>query len=363
MPFTPDVKATPGFVPDTANQDNSVMGALKRMNASAPPIRDAQGQVNTTIDPNDPNTKTAMQMGMGPGLNAAADSALAPILKGAGKLIGRGGDVLLQKAVGLKRYIPGLGDTLADEGVIGTKGMMRKQVEAGLDSRGQEIGELAKSIQNVDTQPIAEHLGSQAAKLVGPDGQILPDNIKAFHQFADAAKQASQEGSVTGEVAASRRAQYGKIARDAGRYRDNPAQGLKAQLAGSQQAAYSSALKGAPDAPAGLIDADKAYGALATANKAMAQPESLTSMGIAGKAALPLLGGAVGGAISPDNRLAGAVTGAALSTPLGQSVLGRGLMGLGKATVAPAARTGIKTLAEFLGSAGNQGTNSSYEDK
>ncbi len=265
-----------------------------------------------------PNLKMAFESGQGDAAKAAGE----PIAKLAG-MIGRGvtkgGDYLMQKAVGIKRYIPGVGETLADEGVVGTRSMMRKQVEQGLQKRGQEIGNLAQSIDDVSTQPVAEHLGSKASKLIGPDGEVLPDNIRAFHKYVDAANAASTEGSISGPVAASRRAQFGQIAKDAGRYRDNPSQAIKGQLAGEQQAGYSEMLKGAnPE----IANADKAYGALSKADSSMAQPESLSPYALAGKAALPALGGAFGG-------LPGAAAGLAAETPLVQSGLGRLLIGTG----------------------------------
>lgn len=290
-------------------------------------------------------SQDAFTAGMG-GVANAAGEGLGTIVSGIGRGLKSGGDILLQRAVGLKRFIPGVGETLADEGVIGTKGMMRNQVEQGLAKRGQEIGELAKGIQKVDTQPIAERLGERAAKLVGPDGEIAPDNIKAFHKYVDAAKDAMSEDAISGETAAFRRAEQGRIARESGRYRDNPSQSLKAQIAGEQQAGYSNALKNAPGAPPELAEADKAYGALSQANKAMAAPESITSMGIAGKAVPAALGASIGGA-------PGAAAGALLNTPLAQSTLGRALIGLGRAGTSNAVQQtstyAPTALQEFLG--------------
>jgi hypothetical protein len=242
------------------------------------------------------------------GQGAIAEASGQPIAKLA-SMLGKGvstvGSKLLQRAVGLKKFVPGLGESLADEGVMGTKGAMQQQVERGLESRGKQIGKLTQDIPAVSTQPVAEQLGSRASKLVGPNGEVLPDNIEAYHKYVEAANQASSEDFIPGEVAAFRRKQFGQVARQAGRYRDNPAESLKAQLAGEQQAGYSQALKSAPGAPPELAEADKAYSALSQASTGLNRPETLKS-------------------------IPGMIKSATVDSPLAQSVLGRGLMGTGK---------------------------------
>lgn len=283
--------------------------------------------------------RMALEAGTG-GLQQMAGEGLGSVVKAVGSGLGKVGDFAMQKAVGLKRIVPGVGQTLADEGVMGTKGMMRSQVEKAMEAKGQQIGELAKSSPAIDTRPVAERLGGKAASLMDSEGSVLPDNQTAYRKYLEAATGASNEGSISGEVAATRRTQYGKIARDAGRYRDNPGQGIKAQLAGEQQAGYSQALKEAnPD----IVPVDKAYGNLSTANQAMARPESITPLSLAGKSLPALIGGGVAG-------LPGAAAGAALSTPLAQSVIGRSLIGLGKGVNAtlPAAKLAPATLQELL---------------
>lgn len=313
MPFVPDQpnKPSPGFVPDTptptaANPQQELVGLARNPMPQDPWIKEA-----------------AMNAGAaGEGGAASGGEAVSKLASLLGKGASKAGDFLMQRAVGLKNYIPGLGETLANQGVIGTKGMMRSQVSQGMETTGKQINKLARDIPAVSTQPIAEQLGNEAAKLVGPNGEVLPDNISAFHKYADEAREASTEDYLPGDVAASRRAQYGKIANQAGAYRDNPAQGFKAKMAGNQQAGYSQALKEAGGEP--MIAADKAYSALATANKPLNAPADLSMPALAQKSIPVIVGGATGG-------LPGAALGAALDTPLAQSAIGRGLIGTGKA--------------------------------
>lgn len=268
-----------------------------------------------------PHLRMGFEAGQG-SIGLAAGEPLAAAARGIGGGIRKVGDIIMQKAVGLKKYAPGVGETLAKEGVMGTKGAMQNQVEQALNRTGQRMGSLAESVPEVSTKPIAEQLGERASKLIGPDGRILPENIAEFNKLASAAGEASAEGSISGQTAAFRRMQQGKIARNAGRYRENPAQGLKAQIAGEQQAAYSNALKNAagPD----LAEASQTYGNLSKASEALEAPESLSTSGILSQF---------------------------VPTSLAESALGRSLMGLGKGVQSTqgAARVTPATLEELLG--------------
>ena len=59
------------------------------------------------------------------GRGAATSLGLGVVGKGLSKV----GDYAMQKAVGAKELIPGMGNRIADEGLIGTRGMMRGQIQ------------------------------------------------------------------------------------------------------------------------------------------------------------------------------------------------------------------------------------------
>lgn len=299
------------------NTVGGITGAVKQANDQLPSVQQQVSDVQSGKLMQDPLMKMAAQAGQGPLANIAGEP-LAGLARLVGKGVGTAGDMLMQKAVGLRRYTPGVGQTLANSGVMGTEGMMRGQIESALESKGQELGSLARSVESVPTRPIAERVGERAAKLVGPDGEILPENATEFNKYSKAASDISKDDAISGETAAFRRMQQGRVAKNAGRYRDNPAQGLKAQLAGEQQAAYSEALKNA--APE-LADVDKSYGHLAAADSAMAKPETLATSSIIGKF---------------------------LPTSLAESTLGRALMGLGKIPQTSPVQTGLKLAPSAL---------------
>lgn len=272
------------------------------------------------------------------GLMALLGGAAPAVSSFAGGL----GDFLMQKSVGLKKYIPGAGKTLANEGLWGTKGMMENQVESGLQRRGSEIGTLAKDLGDVSTSPVADRLQAKADKLVGPDGTLHPDNQKEYDMLQDAIAESGKTSSVSGDVAAFRRSDAGSRARKAGAYRDNPSETMKAQIASTEQGGYSQAMKDKyaennPGQPNALADADSAYGTLSKARATQSKPSQIpySMLGLAAKTGIGAgLGYAAGGAT-------GALAGAALGTPLGLSSGGRATIGASKAidaTAVPALR-------------------------
>lgn len=317
-----------GSVEDT-NTNNSL--------PNLPPEKNIKGPVterNELMTASDPTHQWAVDAAPSAGL-----SGVNPAMNWATGLIGRGagyvGDRMLQGAVGLKKYVPGLGTQLAEEGVIGTRNMMRDQVAKGLERRGQEIGSLAKGINEVPTDVASQRVLSKATKHVQADGYVHPEDLKNFEYLqgsADSiASRGGETGVISGEAAASARSSAGARARQAGAYRDNPSEIMKAQAAKAEQGGWSQALKDAyakanPNQPNLLAEADTAYGSLAQASKALSQPEKLSSS-VAGLAAKTGLGALIGyQAGGPE----GAIAGAAFGTPLAQSAVARTAIGASK---------------------------------
>ena len=166
---------------------------------------------------------------------------------------------------------------------------------------------------------------------------------------ADAiAERGGAAGQVPGSVAGPARASAGRIANEAGAYKDVPSQAVKSSVNRAEQAAWSDALKdpGTGAGPAvtdALVEADKTYGNLAKARSALNAPSTISQSAISvGKPSLgALLGYGAGG-------VPGALTGAALSTPAVQSVTARGLMGAGSVLKSPAFSSSVPALSRML---------------
>ncbi len=247
------------------------------------------------------------------GLNSVVPAGISKL----GSMLGKGGDYLMQRAVGMKKYIPGLGKDLAGEGLIGTRNQLADQVQAKMAERGAQIGELSSSLKDVPTDTASQHILGRASKLVQSDGFIDPADQTKYQALQDLADKVSErggpEGSVSGKIASESRAGAGVRAREAGAYRDNPAETMKARGASAEQQGWSQALKEAyakahPEEANKLAEADQSYSTLAKANKplsanqSMAQtPYSTKIMSIPGTS----LGSSIGGraAISLEDLL------------------------------------------------------------
>lgn len=114
---------------------------------------------------------------MGRAKNAGKGAAVSLGLGLAGKGLAKAGDYAMQKAVGAKEYISGLGNRMADEGLIGTKGMMRKQIENKLPLRERD---LTAAIQSMQQKPISNAAAEAALRTkasgympkIGPEGPM-----------------------------------------------------------------------------------------------------------------------------------------------------------------------------------------------
>lgn len=311
----------------TSENTTKPSGVSGKVSIDAKPLRSAlEGHSGNPVL--DKTVQGIQSGGVGPGATAIGETLSAP----AKKL----GDFLMQRAVGMKKIVPGLGQLLGKEGVIGTKGMMQGQVESGLASRGKEIGELTSSIPSVSSDVPAQKAFDAGQKLVQKDAYISPQDMPQYRQMNRLAEGITErggpEGSVTGEVAQNARSNAGQRARQAGAYKDSPSQVIKAKVASTEQAGWSQALKDSyakanPTSPDTLANADAAYGALSSAQTGLSkQPNTLLQL--LGLGARASTGAAVGGYLGGSSGAkAGGLAGLAAGSPLVQSTAARALMG------------------------------------
>lgn len=201
-------------------------------------------------------------------------------LTGIGKMLRKGGDALMQRAVGASKIIPGLGEQFAEQGLVGTKNMMTGQAERGLEASGKRIGELASQIPNpVAQDSVANKVAELANSKMTPSGFVRPEEQPIVNRLLNKAQDFGTAEPISGSEMAARRVTAGRAAREAGAYKMNPSSQIKSKVASAEQAGYSDALKKAyadsfPEAPTALADADKQYSVLSTAASHLGKPES-----------------------------------------------------------------------------------------
>ncbi len=196
----------------------------------------------------------------------------------AGRALGKAGDVAMQIGVGRKKYTPGVGTQLADEGIMGTRGMMANQVSRKLGQVGGEMSDVASEIPRViDARKIGTELAEETTSPLTGSGAISPSardagTVQDMLRFAEDVK---ARGAETGEQALARRRAAGSSAYSA--KTQDPKLSPLAQASKLEQRKYSEALKAADPRMAPL---DARYAALKKAEKGLNEEASLTGLGI-----------------------------------------------------------------------------------
>lgn len=218
---------------------------------------------------------------------------------GLGKLLGKVGDVGMQMSVGRKKYTPGVGQALAEEGIMGTRGQMQEQVENALKSKGKEISDIAKSIPagSIDASKISKEVQVDSLRPFLIPGGAKPssadvEKISAIKGFAE---DIAGRGVESGEQALARRVAAGQRSYGG---RENPLLSMLSQMSKKEQQGYSEALKKA--AGKALDKPDFAYGALKRAQKSLNEETQLPRSMLGGAAfklsqlpGVPLIGSAL----------------------------------------------------------------------
>lgn len=285
--------------------------------------------------------------------NAVHDAGISGMISSAGEavgpFVGNLADRLQQKAMGLKKYLPGVGSTAIDEGIRGTRAGMSGQVKSSLadtgEAAGKEVANLGRIDSNQASKPVAEY--AQSFKV----GDTVPAN--SITQYGNASQRAG-EIATRGEVSAPDAWKFSQLAGKAGYKAQKAKETEAAYLAQLEQQGYSSSLKEASDAAGGnLSDQFAKMSNLYKAKNALKQPTSIT-------AGLPLtvLAGASAG-YGSDRSLTGAAKGAlgalALRSPVVQSYGAGAMSGASKAIQDPATLQAILSLFHSVQDKDDQG--------
>lgn len=284
------VGGTPPMVMPAGAVPKGLMKAAELINRTLPgrvAASGVQGAVEGAIaNPNDRMAGAAQGGVAGLGLGAAGEAA--------GKVAGLVGDTAMQAAVGRKKYTPGVGTELADEGIIGTRGMMRNQVKKGLENRGSQLEELAKKASESglkgDVGIQALEMGDKAMKAIGGGSNIpiakadLPKS-QAIEEFTQ--ELATRAPETPSQMLARRRAAGSRAYRG----KEDPLQSLIGQMSKEEQAMYSQKLK---ELVPEIAPVDAKYAALKRAQAGLDAEASIPKslMGVASLGANTIPGGA-----------------------------------------------------------------------
>lgn len=257
-----------------------------------------------------------------------------------GSKAGKVPDYLMQKAVGMKKYIPGVGSELLDQGIMGSKGQMRGQIGSALDTQGQRLENAVQGLDGtVDSQGVADKVSGNLNKYSTSTG-IVPEQVRPeFDRVSEIAGDIADRGPVSPKDALKLK----RIAGSVGYKEGNPLTKLDSRLAQDEGAEYGGQLEKLysdqnPGLPNQVQDANSKLTALLRGQKALSTPETITKSSLLGDAVAGGAGMAVGG---PAGAAAGVAVRRLAQTPLVQSVGAQGLQKTGQALgrVAPAIAT------------------------
>lgn len=202
---------------------------------------------------------------------AAMGGMASAALEGVSSLGGELGDYLMQKAVGLRKNTPGVGSTLADLGVVGTKNMMANQVESKLADEETALQKTVESLSGtVNSKEIADAVSQKAQRFTLPSsGQASPFSQSELNKVRDTAEKLSGMGDLSASdlLALKRQGDYQGFTAGG-----NPATSTEAELGRTGANAARQALKKmSPDVADSLLNEQ----ALIKAKGALNKPESI----------------------------------------------------------------------------------------
>lgn len=207
-------------------------------------------------------------------LTGAAAQALP---EGLGKGLKKVGDVAQQIGLGMRKYVPGLGEATSDLGIRGTSGSMQKNVANQMSQAGQALDDTAAAIPGtpVSGPKLAQEMWDEASRPHLSGGITKPslEAKKDLTKIADYIEDVASRGDMTGEAARG----YAKSASNVAYNRaGNVPEVINRQLAQMEQAKTSALLKAA-DPTGKYAEAAKKYSILSDADRALNKDTTLPS--------------------------------------------------------------------------------------
>lgn len=265
------------------------------------------------------------------GKDAGVGALIGAGAQGLGEGAGKAGDYLMQKAVGMRKYVPGMGTRIADEGLIGTKGMMARQADTGIQGHEKDLQSAVGQLQgNIEPESLADALRAKAGKYTPTPGESGPlpapsENVKYINAAHDRADEALSRGTMTPTEGLD-------ISRKVAKPAYNPLtgdelKGFQNELSQTEGGHIKSAIKqmGEDQDLPDVVNSLRGEEALYTAKKGLDRSTRLSDspMGLAGSG----LAGAVAGYSAPSGHKTEAALAAALAaSPIGRSTAAQGLV-------------------------------------
>ncbi len=263
------------------------------------------------------------------GIDAAAGSAMGGAMQLGGNALKRAGDWGMKRATGIRKAAEGMGNRIADEGIWGTKSMMRNQAQRKIDISEQALNDAINQMTgtispNAPARAIRNNTLPYIPQIGGSGPLPLPsENIPFVQNGMNREAEALARGAMTPQEALS---MSRAIAKPAYNKTGAPLDAHKWRLGQVEAAALKDSIKnkalsqGLPEVADSLSSEQALINARNGLDREQTLEQSLISHGKRG-----LVGGTVGYAIGHGlpGILAGSATATAAGSPLALSTLGQ----------------------------------------
>lgn len=238
---------------------------------------------------------------------------------------------LMNRAVGRSDLPAHVGQTLVDEGLVGTKSGLQNQIATGLENRGAQLSKAVDTIDRpIDSTQIAQGVSKLGNRYRTPGGAVPAEVAPEMGKVWSVAEDIQKRGMTSPQEALAFKRIAGSVGYDASK----PLSSLSAELGQAESGQYGRALENAYSqsnpvgAPNAVSEANKSLSALLKAKQGLSRPD--TGNGVVG-----LLGdaGAVGGGAMighPGLGLSAMIGRHAAKSPLVQSAAAQGTNIAGK---------------------------------
>jgi len=211
-------------------------------------------------------------MGGSSEMGKATASALGTLMKPMGKVA----DYVMQRAMGMKQYLPGAGTQALEEGVVGTKGMMAKQIQKPISKYNDQLQQAVSNIKQptIESAPIAQSLFKEATGFESASG-ITPSSAKPF---LNKALNRAAEVEARGALPPKEQLEIKRIVQKRGYKDGKPLNRYAAQLDQKEALEIGEALEKASAAegrPGAVSVPNKALHKLLSADRGLSAPDKL----------------------------------------------------------------------------------------
>lgn len=248
-------------------------------------------------------------------------AALGAAGEGVAGLSTKAADRLQQMSVGMRKYFPGVGNELVNQGVYGTKNQMANKVATNIADQESQLQSLVKDLKgDVPSTVIADAVADKGNRFTSPSGETAQNMASYLNKVKDASNSIRQMGKNSDQsgyfvdkrldapnlLSLKRQGDYLGYTNSG-----NPATSLEAELGRAQADASREALSKISEGQETTVpDILKQERASVLAGQALDKPETLGQPSLMGALSSKIPGSSLGASVAAKGLQQGVAPGA-----------------------------------------------------